>query len=178
MILLWILSSGFSMGVYSILPLYLIKERGIDFDLANNLLGISRVGGMTVPILIGFLADRYGYRTILFLSLLMTGLSTIALSLSSPLSLIFISLILQAILSLAFFPVALATVSKLTPLSSRSMVLGVIMSVGVGFGMGVTPFLLGLTADHFNFRVGIFWLGLLTSLSSLSVHLLKEERTG
>lgn len=178
MILFWILSSGSSMGVYSILPLYLIKERGIDFDLANNLLGISRVGGMAVPILIGFLADRYGYRTILFLSLLMTGLSTIALSLSSPLSLIFISLTLQAVLSLGFFPVALATISKLAPLSSRSMVLGVIMSVGVGFGMGVTPFLLGLTADHFNFRVGIFWLGLLTSLSSLSVHFLKEERTG
>jgi uncharacterized membrane protein len=52
------------------------------------------------------------------------------------------------------------------------------MSVGVGFGMGVTPFLLGLTADHFNFRVGIFWLGLLTSLSSLLVYFLKEERTG
>ena len=178
MILFWILSSASSMGVYSILPLYLIKERGIDFDLANNILGISRAGGMAVPILIGFLVDRYGYRTILFLSLLMTGLSTIALSLSSPLSLIFISLTLQAVLSLGFFPVALATVSKLAPLSSRSMVLGVIMSVGVGFGMGVTPFLLGLTADHFNFRVGIFWLGVLTSLSSLSVHFLQEERTG
>lgn len=178
MILFWILSSGSSMGVYSILPLYLIKERGIDFDLANQLLGISRAGGMAVPILIGFLVDRYGYRTILFLSLLMTGLSTIALSLSSPLSLIFISLTLQAVLSLAFFPVALATISKLAPLSSRSMVLGVIMSVGVGFGMGVTPFLLGLTADHFNFRVGILWLGVLTSLSSLLVYLLKEERTG
>ena len=178
MILFWILSSGSSMGVYSILPLYLIKERGIDFDLANQLLGISRAGGMAVPILIGFLVDRYGYRTILFLSLLMTGLSTIALSLSSPLSLIFISLTLQAVLSLGFFPVALATISKLAPLSSRSMVLGVIMSVGVGFGMGVTPFLLGLTADHFNFRVGILWLGVLTSLSSLLVYLLKEERTG
>ncbi|MDP2968208.1 MAG: MFS transporter [Deltaproteobacteria bacterium] len=178
MILFWILSSASSMGVYSILPLYLIKERGIDFELANQLLGISRAGGMAVPILIGFLVDRYGYRTILFLSLLMTGLSTIALSLSSPLSLIFISLTLQAVLSLGFFPVALATISKLAPLSSRSMVLGVIMSVGVGFGMGVTPFLLGVTADHFNFRVGIFSLGVLTSLSSLSVHLLKEERTG
>jgi NNP family nitrate/nitrite transporter-like MFS transporter len=178
MILFWILSSGSSMGVYSILPLYLIKERGIDFNLANNLLGISRAGGMAVPILIGFLVDRYGYRTILFLSLLLTGLSTIGLSLSSHLSLIFISLILQSVFSLGFFPVALATISKLTPLSSRSMVLGVIMSVGVGFGMGVTPFLLGLTADHFNFRVGMFWLGILTSLSSLSVHLLKEERTG
>ena len=38
---------------------------------------------------------------------------------------------LQAILSLGFFPVALATISKLAPFSSRSMMLGVIMSVGV-----------------------------------------------
>jgi len=175
MILLWILSSGSSMGIYSILPLYLVKERGIDFNLANNLLGISRAGGMAVPILIGFLVDRYGYRTILFLSLFMTGLSTIALSLSSQLSLIFVSLILQAVLSLGFFPVALATIARLTPLPNRSRVLGVIMSVGVGLGMGFTPFLLGLTADHFNFRTGIFWLGILTSLSSLSVHILKED---
>ncbi|MBM4307195.1 MAG: MFS transporter, partial [Deltaproteobacteria bacterium] len=178
MILLWILSSGSSMGVYSIFPLYLVKERGIDFNLANNLLGVSRAGGMAVPILIGFLVDRYGYRTILFLSLLMTGLSTLGLSQSSHLSLIFIFLILQAFLSLGFFPVALATIARLTPLSSRSMVLGIIMSVGVGFGMGLTPFLLGLTADHFNFRVGILWLGILTCLSSLSVHLIKEERAG
>ncbi|OGP73025.1 MAG: hypothetical protein A2V86_07050 [Deltaproteobacteria bacterium RBG_16_49_23] len=71
----------------------------------------------------------------------------------------------------------LATILKLTPLSGRSMALGVIMSVGVAFGMGGAPFLLGLTADHFNFRVGIFWLGLLTSLSSLSVQLLKEEKS-
>ena len=74
---------------------------------------------MAVPILIGFMVDRYGYRTILFLSLLMTGLSTIALSLSSHLTIIFVSLILQAVLSLGFFPVALATIARLTPLPNR-----------------------------------------------------------
>jgi NNP family nitrate/nitrite transporter-like MFS transporter len=177
MILLWILSSASSIGVYSILPLYLIKERGFDFDLANNLLGISRAGGMAVPILIGFLVDRFGYRTILSLSLLLTGLSTIALALSSPIGLIFMSLILQAILSLAFFPVALTTISKLTPLSGRSMALGATMSIGVAFGMGGGPFLLGLTADYFSFRAGIFWLGFLTSLSSLLIRHLKEEKS-
>ncbi len=177
MILLWILSSGSSMGVYSILPLYLVKERGVEFELANTLLGISRAGGMAVPILIGFLVDRYGYQTILFLSLLLTGLSTIGLSLSSHLTLIFFFLILQAFLSLGFFPVALATISKLASLSNRSMALGVIMSVGVAFGMGLVPFLLGLTADHFNFRVGIFCLGSLTFFSSFSVRLLKDGMT-
>lgn len=178
MILLWILSSGSSVGVYSVLPLYLIKERGVEFELANTLLGISRAGGMAIPILIGFLVDRYGYRTILFLSLFLTGLSTIGLSIAKDLRIVFIFLVLQAFLSLGFFPVALATVSKLASLSSRSMMLGVIMSVGVGFGMGFTPFLLGWTADHFNFRIGIFCLGMLTAFSSFSIPLLKEEKSG
>jgi NNP family nitrate/nitrite transporter-like MFS transporter len=69
MSLLWIFAAGSSLGVYSILPLYLIKERGIDYYFANTLFGISRVGGIIVPILIGFLIDRYGYRTMLMLSL-------------------------------------------------------------------------------------------------------------
>jgi NNP family nitrate/nitrite transporter-like MFS transporter len=174
--LLWIFSTASNMGVYSILPLYLIKEQGIGFDIANTLFGISRIGGIFISIFVGFLADRYGYRAMLMASLLTTGLSTIALSLSSTLTLILITLILQATFSLAFFPIGLVTISKLTPLSSeRSMATGVIISIGMIFGAGFTPFLLGLIADHFNFQVGIFGLGVLTTLSSLSVRFLGEE---
>jgi len=174
MALLWILSSASSLGVYSILPLYLVKERGIDYYLANTLLGISRAGGIVVPILIGFLLDRYGYRRMLMLSLLTTGLSTISLSIASNLSMILVTLTLQAILSLAFFPIGLAAVSKLTSISERSMALGLIISIGVMFGMGGSPFLLGVIADHSSFKIGILGLGVLTTLSSLSVRFLGE----
>lgn len=171
---LWIFATASCLGIYSILPLYLIKERGIDLYLANTLFGISRVGGIFVSISMGFLTDRYGYQTMLKWSLLMTGLTTISLSLSSTLPLILITLILQATLSLAFFPVGLAAISKLTSLSERSMAIGVIISIGVIFGMGGTPLLLGVIADHLNFHVGILWLGILTSLSSLTVRFLEK----
>jgi len=174
MALLWILSAASSLGVYSILPLYLVKERGIDYYSANTLLGISRAGGIIVPIVIGFLIDRFGYRAMLMLSLLTTGLSTIALSLSSTLAMILISLIFQAILSLAFFPVGLAAISKLTSISERSMALGLIISIGVIFGMGGSPFLLGVIADYSSFQIGILGLGVLTTLFSLSVRFLRE----
>ncbi len=174
MSLLWILSSASSLGVYSILPLYLIKERGIDYYFANTLFGISRAGGMVVPILIGFLIDRFGHRTILFWSLFTTGLSTMALSMASTLPMIVMSLIFQSFLSLAFFPVGLAAVSKLTSLSERAMALGLIISIGVIFGMGGSPFLIGVIADHSSFQIGILGLGILTAVSSLSVKFLKE----
>jgi NNP family nitrate/nitrite transporter-like MFS transporter len=172
---IWIFAAGSALGLYSILPLYLIKERGIDFHFANTLFGISRVGGAFVSILSGFLIDRYGYRTMLMLSLVTTGLSTIGLSLSSNLPMILVTLILQATLSLTFFPAGLAAISNLTPLSERSMAIGVAVSIGVIFGMGGAPFVLGLIADSYSFQVGIIWLGILTTLSSLAIRLLRKE---
>jgi NNP family nitrate/nitrite transporter-like MFS transporter len=174
MSLLWILSSASALGVYSILPLYLVKERGIDYYFANTLFGISRAGGMVVPIFIGFLLDRFGSRSILFWSLFTTGLSTMALSMASTLPIILVTLIFQSFLSLAFFPVGLSAVSKLTSLSERAMALGLIISIGMIFGIGGSPFLLGVIADHSSFQIGILGLGILTTLSSLSVKFLRE----
>ena len=171
---LWIFAAGSCLGLYSILPLFLVKERGIDFHFANNLFGISRVGGVFVSILTGFLLDRYGYRKMLVFGIITTGLSTIGLSLASTFPLIVITLILQATLSLAFFPIGLASISKLTPLSERAMATGMIISIGVIFGLGFTPFLLGVIADHFSFQAGILGLGILTTFSSLMVRFLRD----
>src|SRR4030043_1248736 len=172
---LWIFAAGSCLGLYSILPLFLVKERGIDFHFANNLFGISRVGGVFISILIGFLIDRYGYRKMLVLGIITTGLSTIGLSLASTLPMIVTALILQATLSIAFFPIGLSTISKLTPLSERAMVTGVIISIGMIFGVGFVLFLLGVIADHLNFEIGILGLGILTSFSSLMVRFLRDE---
>jgi len=172
---LWIFSAASSLGIYSILPLYLIKEKGMDFGFANTLLGVSRAVGAIVPLTIGFITDRYGFKVILKWSIFATGLSTIGLALSSTLSLILITLILQALLSLAFFPVAFMAISKLTPISERSMTIGFIIAIGVIFGTGGSPYILGLVADHLNFKVGILGLGILTALSSLMVRFLRDK---
>jgi MFS family permease len=172
---LWIFASASSMGLYSILPLYLIRERGIDFDFANTLFGISRVGGVFVSVFTGFLIDRYGYRLMLMFCLVTTGLSTIGLALSSTLPMIVITLVFQATLSVGFFPAGFATLTNLTPLSERSMAIGLAISLGTIFGNGGAPVLLGIIADHSSFEIGIIWLGILTILSSLAVRLLEKE---
>ena len=172
--LLWIVSNMFCNSIFAILPLYLVKERGIDFDTANTLIGISRSGGIFVTILSGFLADRFGYRRILMMSIFATGLSTIAMALVHALPWLVFILIFQAIVSLAFFPLALAAVSRLTSPAERSTVLGVVLSIGVMFGSGVSPFLLGAIADHLSFQVGILGVGIVTTFSCLLVRLLRE----
>ena len=178
MVLFWILASGSGLGLYSILPLYLVKEKGFDLHLANTLFGVSRIGGIFVPIFIGLLVDRYGYRTMLRLTLSATGLITIALGLSPTLPLTLSSLVLQGILSISFFPVGLAAISNTTSLTERSMAVGMTISIGVMFGMGGAPLILGFIADHFSFRAGIIGLGILTALSSLGTVFLKESHRG
>jgi len=173
--LLYIFAVSASVGVYSILPLYLVKERGMELNFANTLFGISRVGGILASVFAGFLADLYGYRKMLVISLFTTGISTIVLSFSSTLSWITITLILQATLATGFFAVALATISKLTPFFERSKAIGVIVSIGMVFGMGIVPFLLGVIADNSSFQRGILWLGIVTTLSPLAVALLGEK---
>jgi len=174
MAVLWVLAAASNMGVYSMLPLYLIKERGMEYAFANNLVGISRIGGIAVPVSIGFLIDRYGYRIMLMLSLLTTGLSTVFLSIAPTFSLLLIALFFQAAFSLAFFPVGLAAIAKLTSPEERSMGIGAILSTGVIFGMGGAPLFLGIIADHFNFQIGILWMGILTTLSFFMVKYLKK----
>jgi NNP family nitrate/nitrite transporter-like MFS transporter len=175
--LLWIFSSACSLGIYSILPLYLIKEKSMDFGFANTLLGISRSAGVVVPVMMGFLTDRYRFQAILKWSIFATGLSTVGLALSSTVSSILATLILQALLSLAFFPVAFISISKLTFISDRTMTFGFIMAIGVIFGSGSAPFILGLIADHWSFKAGILGLGVLTALSSFMVRFLERSRT-
>ncbi len=171
----WIFASACAMGVYSILPLFLIKERGIDFNYANTLIGISRAGGVFVSILFGFVVDRYGYRKVLRLGILLTGLSTMCLSLASDLNTTIIALILQATLSLVFFPAGLSALSNLTSPQERSVVAGIVLSFGVVLGTGVVPFLLGVIADHSSFGLGILGLGILTTLSIVATKNLRNE---
>jgi MFS family permease len=108
-------------------------------------------------------------------SLLTAGLSTVGLSLASGLSQVTAALVFQATFAVSFFPVGLAAISKLTDLSERSLVTGIALSMGVAFGMGGAPFIIGVIADHFSFQAGILGLGILTLLSSLGVSLLEKK---
>lgn len=169
---LWMFVGASCNGIFSILPLYLIKERGIEFDHANTLISVSRAGGAFVSIAAGFLADRYGPRKMLVFSLLSTGVSTIGLALASTPAAILAALVVQGTFSIVFFPAGLAAISMLTLLPERSMAIAFILFFGVTFGNGLTPLLLGLTADHFSFAAGILGLGMCTTFTTLLIKFL------
>jgi NNP family nitrate/nitrite transporter-like MFS transporter len=169
MAILWVFAASCALGLYSVIPLFLVKENGMSLETANTIFGFSRIGGFFVAITAGFLVDRYGAKKILFLVILFTGLSTMGLALAQTIPLLVVMLFVQATIYPAFFPVALVAISRLTDFNERSIFTGTTIAIGVIFGIGLTPVILGAVADVWNFKIGIFSLGALTTVSCISL---------
>ncbi|MCX5811902.1 MAG: MFS transporter [Proteobacteria bacterium] len=176
---LWIISilftfaAGVNLGIYFIVPLYLTKELSLSIGYANTILGISRLGGIGVAILCGFLVDRFSLRKTIFIMMLLTGIFTICTGVSSVKFLGFF-LFLQAICITGFFPLGLLSIARIFNREMRGMATGLVMTLSIMLGGGLIPYLLGLSGDFLSFRFGITTIGILVILSSPIIFYLKE----
>ena len=159
---LWSFAAAGGLGLYNLMPLFLVNERGLPIDLANSIFGLSRIGGLVVTFLAGFLIDRFGVKRVLLISLLASGFSITGIALAESFPLLVTMLVFQATSIPVFFPAGLVAVSKLTGFGDRSAFAGATVAVGVVFGMGIAPTLLGTAADLWSFQAGMLVQGLLT----------------
>jgi MFS family permease len=175
MAILWTIAATAATGVYSIIPLFLVKEKGVQLELANTIFGFSRIGGVFATILVGFLLDRYDVKKILLIILLITGLSTVGMSLAQAFWLLVGMLVIQATASVVFFPSAITVISTITPLKERSTFVGVIVAISTLLSTGFVPVGLGAVADRWSFQIGIFAIGVLTTLSCVLARRVKKS---
>ncbi len=171
--LMWIFSSGANLGIYYITPLYLIKERHLDPVYANEIFGLSRIGGIFVAIAVGFIIDRFSLKKTMFGLSLTTGILTLFLAFTQG-RVLEIFLFLQAAAGFGFFPVGLVAIARIFPENLRSPATGYIVTLGVFFGLGIIPYLLGLAGDYLSFGWGIAIVGLLVIAASGLTYHLKE----
>jgi len=171
---IWVFAGAANLAIYYIIPLYLTKELLLDVQYANTVFGISRLGGVFVSISAGFLVERFSLKKTAFWLVLLTGIFTMLLVIRD-LWWMKIMLFLQASISCGFFPVTLVTVSKMFPQEERGQAMGLIVFLAAILGIGVIPYLLGLSGDLLSFRFGILALGILTSLSAGLVFMLRKK---
>lgn len=159
MVLMWMVAATASMGLYSVIPLFLVKGKGIPLETANTIFGISRVGGILATVLSGFIVDRFGVRKILLWVFLVTGASTVGVAVAPTIPLLLAMLCIQAPFSNAFFPVGLVAISKLSHPGERSIFTGATISGGTIAGLGLAPLCLGAVADLWSFELGLVVTG-------------------
>jgi NNP family nitrate/nitrite transporter-like MFS transporter len=159
---LWSFASAGGLGLYNLIPLFLVNEKGLSLEVANTLFGLSRIGGLIVTFLSGLLIDRIGVKRVLLISLLASGFSITGIALADSFPLLVAMLVFQATFMPVFFPAALVTISKLTTFGDRSAFAGATVAIGIIFGTGIAPTFLGTMADLWSFQAGMMVQGLLT----------------
>ena len=159
-VVLWTISATGAMGVYSILPLFLVEERHMAIETANRILSISRIGGVLGQIAAGFFLDRYDTGKIIILLMVGSTLSSFGLGLADTNAILIAMLFFQATFCVIFFPVGIVAISKLTTPGERAVFSGTVMAVSTILGLGLAPFLLGLIADTWRFQYGFIMLGI------------------
>ncbi len=170
--IVWIFAAGANIGLYFVIPLYLVKELSLDMDYANTIFGMSRLGGAILTIIAGFFVDRFSLKRVCFLLVLATGIFTMLLALSSA-RWIPVFLFLQACISPTVFPVGYVAVAKMFSEEQRGPATGFVLTISM-IGTGLVPYFLGLSGDLWSFRLGICLLGILTALSSGLFYVLKD----
>lgn len=182
-IMVVLLSMAFSgnSGIFAMLPLFLVNERGYELASANTLIGLSQLSGIAVVFAAGWLSDRIGQKRVMGGSLLATGLLTLLLPWTAGGMLILV-LFLQAATLTAFFPAGFAALSRVTLPSLRSVTSALGPPLAFLIGGGLMPTMIGYLADVHSFVAGIRVAGGFILLGCLLVTFLRlgqyDDRAG
>ncbi len=175
MMLLFSLGVAASLGVYMMLPLYLVSEHGMDRSLANLLVGSSRVAGIGMSFVSGWVVDRLGPRTTLGWVLGAGGAATVLLGLARG-DWLLVPLFLQPAVAVCFFPAAFAVLSHLGDASQRNLAVSAVVPLSSVVGIGLIPWGIGYLGETASFAWGIGLTGLLVASGLLLLPRLAADR--
>ena len=171
MVIMFALSMCGTIGIYSMLPLFLVSERGFDADQAGTLLGLSRIAGLFMPFVAGWFVSRVGEKPFIFSIMILSGLSTIMLGIFSGTALICVVYIQPAILG-CYFTAGFAALARIFQPYLRSIATSFTTPAAFLIGGGIFPAVLGYMGQDYSFGLGISITGALMILFSPLVFLL------
>jgi NNP family nitrate/nitrite transporter-like MFS transporter len=168
------LGAASELGVYALIPTYLVTARGLSEALVHRLVGMSRLANLGVIFAAGWLADRWGARRLLLFLLAGIGAATGLLALPRG-GFLVAAVFVQPVLVAAFFPVVFAVLYRIIPPQLLNVSISLIMPAAYLFGAGVVPACLGWFAQRGLFDTGLACLGALIAAGILLLPWLRLE---
>ncbi len=175
----WVISALFAvgvaaaMGVFSVLPTYLMVEQGLPERFVNNLVGASRITGIAVLFIAGALTDRFGFRPVISVNLLVTGAATLLIGLAHG-GLLIAGVFLQPLFVGAFFPVAINELTKVTVPERRSLAVALAFPISNLIGSGLAPPLMAAAGARGWFSQAFILLGIIVMASVALLPLMRR----
>ncbi len=160
LIFLFSLAITSTLGIYNMLPLYLVAEHGVSQEWANTLVGISRISTLGMAFLAGLATDRLGPKTIMLCVFFVTGILTLLLGVATTYWVI-ILVFLQPVLAVCFYPAGFSALSSISTSENRNVAISLTIPIAFVLGGGAVPALIGIMADLGYFSWGISLSGIL-----------------
>lgn len=172
MVLLFAMAMGGNAGIYSMMPLFFVNERGFDLTTANTLIGLSQTSGVIMVFVAGWITDKIGQIPSMIITLLATAVLTVLLGLLEDTALVIVLFLQPAVLS-SFFPAAFAALSRIAPPSMRSVTNALGPPLAFLIGGGVLPAVIGYMGETCTFSLGIVVTGSFMAVGPLLLFFLK-----
>ena len=160
LIFLFSLAITSTLGIYNMLPLYLVAEHGVSQEWANTLVGISRISTLGMAFLAGLATDRLGPKTIMLCVFFVTGILTVLLGIVSTYWVIIV-VFFQPVLAVCFYPAGFSALSSISTPENRNVAISLTIPIAFVLGGGAVPALIGIMADLGYFSWGISLSGIL-----------------
>jgi len=149
-----------TLGLYAMLPLYLVAEKNIDYLAANNLVAFSRASSVIMPLVAGWAGDRFGNYTLITFVLITGGLLTASIGLLSG-NMLMLFIVVQPLIAVCFFPSGFVLLSRIGGSDYGGVALSLCIPLAFLIGAGILPTLIGFAGDHHSLGLGIVCAGLL-----------------
>lgn len=159
MVLLFSMGITGTLGIYNMLPLFMVSEHNFSPEKANSILAMSRIATLFFALLGGAAADRFGPARTISAVLLITGFITFVLGIINK-QLLPVVVFMQPVLAVAFFPAAFSMLSGLMPPNARNITISFTVPLAFVIGGGAIPALIGIMGDHGHLGAGISLAGL------------------
>jgi NNP family nitrate/nitrite transporter-like MFS transporter len=176
MVILFGLGVSSTVGVYAMLPLYLVAERQLEASWANTIVALSRSHGPILGLLGGWASDKLGAKQTIVISLMFTGVLTMLLGVI-PNRLLSPVVLFQPLLAVWFFPAAFAAIAMITVPSARNLAVSFSVPFGFAIGGGAIPTFIGAMGDAGSFANGFTFTGALIAIGGAVALLLKLPQT-
>ncbi len=161
-----------SLGAYAILPTFLVTERSFSESTSNLLVGLSRASGPFMVLFAGWLIDRSDARRLFVVVFAAVGLLTLLMGLVRGTFLVIV-VVLQPLLTGAFFTAAFALLANVGPPRLRNVAVSLVVPFAYFFGGGAVPAFLGVLGESGAFGLGIALIGALMLLGLSLLFFLK-----
>ena len=149
-----------SIGIYTMLPLYLVDQCGFTRTHANTVTGLSRIIPLALVFVGGWATDRFGASQTIRWVFLITGTVTLFFGIV-PSEMISLIVFLQPVVAIWFFPAGFALLSSIVPAESRSLAVSFATPIAFVIGGGLVPTGIGTMADAGLFPLAMSLVGVL-----------------